>query len=171
MLRSPCRICSSGHGATVGDSDLVRRQVRFPDTGTADSYLDAGTQVPSGATLNRPVTAGELLPRSAIAEQKTADLVEVPSSVASDDLPATVRQGSTVDVWVSPNVAATGAGTVRAVKVLTDVVVVAVPGAADTLAPQATRQVIVGVPADRSDDLGPALGGISDGRVVIARKG
>lgn len=158
-------------GATLAASDLERRQVRFPDAGTADGYLAAGTQVPTDATLNRPVSAGELLPRAAIAEQRTADLVEVPISVASDDLPATVRQGSTVDVWVSPDVAATGSGTVRAVKVLTDVVVVAVPGAADTLAPQATRQVIVGVPADRSDDLGPALGGISDGRVVIARKG
>lgn len=158
-------------GATLGAADLERRQVRFPDAGTADTYVASGTEVPSDATLNRPVSAGELLPRSAIAEKQTADLVEVPISVASDDLPATVRQGSTVDVWVSPDVAAVGGGTVKAVKVLTDVVVVAVPGAADTLAPQATRQVIVGVPADRSEDLGAALGGISDGRVVIARKG
>ena len=54
---------------------------------------------------------------------------------------------------------------------LTDVVVVAVPRSADGFAPQATRQVIVGVPAARADDLGTALGGMSDGRVVIARKG
>jgi hypothetical protein len=57
------------------------------------------------------------------------------------------------------------------VPLLTDVVVVAVPRTSDGLAPQTTRQVIVGVPAERSDDLGAALGGISDGRVVIARKG
>ena len=57
------------------------------------------------------------------------------------------------------------------VPVLTDVVVVAVPRTSDSLAPQTTRQVIVGVPADRADGLGAALGGMSDGRVVIARKG
>jgi hypothetical protein len=49
--------------------------------------------------------------------------------------------------------------------------VVAVPRSSNTLAPESTRQVIVGVPADRADELGKALGGISDGRVVIARKG
>jgi hypothetical protein len=106
-----------------------------------------------------------------VAEETGADLVEVPISVVSDDLPATVRQGSVVDVWVAPKVAAVGGAKVKAVLVLTDVVVVAVPRTSDTLAPQTTRQVIVGVPAERSDDLGVALGGISDGRVVIARKG
>ena len=55
--------------------------------------------------------------------------------------------------------------------VLTDVVVVAVPRAPNSLAPQSTRQVIVGVPEERADDLGKALGGMSDGRVVVARKG
>lgn len=158
-------------GATLGQGDLERRQIRFPDSGTADGYLAATDDLPDGATLNRPVSAGELLPRSALAEEAGADLVEVPISVASDDLPATVRQGSVVDVWVAPKVAAVGGAKVKAVPVLTDVVVVAVPRTSDTLAPQTTRQVIVGVPAVRSDDLGAALGGISDGRVVIARKG
>ena len=158
-------------GAAVAADDLERRQVRFPDEEAADAYLSAGSALPDEATLSRAVSAGELLPRSAIAEEAAADLVEVPISVAADDLPATVRQGSVVDVWVSPEVAATSAGKVRAVPVLTDVVVVAVPRASDTLAPQSTRQVIVGVPADRSAELGPALGRISDGRVVVARKG
>lgn len=158
-------------GASLDQADLERRQVRFPDAGTADGYVAAGTEVAADATLNRPVSAGELLPRSALEEERATDLVEVPISVASDDLPATVRQGSKVDVWVSPAAATGGVGAVRAVRVLTDVVVVAVPGAVDTLAPQATRQVIVGVPVERSGDLGAALGGISEGRVVIARKG
>jgi hypothetical protein len=158
-------------GATVDMEDLERRQIRFPDEETADSYLAAADELPAGATLNRPVSAGELLPRAAFDEQAGADLVEIPISVLADDLPATVSQGSVVDVWVAPKVAATANGKVRATPVLTDVVVVAVPRAADGLAPQSTRQVIVGVPSDRSDDLGPALGGISDGRVVIARKG
>ena len=157
-------------GATVTASDLERRQVRFPDRATADAYLSSSDAVPSGSTLNRPVARGELLPRSTFARSTGTDLVEVPVSVAEDDLPATVRQGSVVDVWVTPDVA-TGGGTVRATRVLTDVTVVAVPRATDSLAPRATRQVIVGVPTERAASLGEALGGISDGRVVVARKG
>jgi hypothetical protein len=158
-------------GATLGDDDVVRRQVRFPDEQTADGYLAASDQLPAAATLNRAVSAGELLPRAAIAEQDGPDLVEVPISVAVDDLPATVRQGSVVDVWVAPRVGSVSGQRPTATPVLSDVVVVAVPRSSNTLAPESTRQVIVGVPADRADELGKALGGISDGRVVIARKG
>ncbi len=104
-------------------------------------------------------------------QQAAHDLVEVPISVAVDDLPATVRQGSVVDVWVAPKVGAVSGQRPTAVPVLTDVVVVAVPRGSNSLAPESTRQVIVGVPAERADELGKALGGISDGRVVIARKG
>lgn len=158
-------------GAAIDRGDLEQRSVRFPDAETADGYLAARDDLPEGATLNRPVSGGELLPRSALASETGPDLVEVPISVLSDDLPATVRQGSTVDVWVTPKVSAVGDARVEAVRVLTDVVVVAVPRTHDGLAPQSTRQVIVGVPTARTDDLGEALGGISDGRVVIARKG
>jgi hypothetical protein len=158
-------------GATVGEGDVERQQVRFPDAETADGYLAASEALPDAAKLNRPVAAGELLPRSALARGSGPELVEVPISVVSDDLPATVRQGSVVDVWVAPKVSAVGGAKVKAVPVLTDVVVVAVPRSSDGFAPQATRQVIVGVPPARAGDLGTALGGISDGRVVIARKG
>ena len=158
-------------GAALDEGELLRRQVRFPDADTADSYLAAGDELPSDATLNRPLSANELLPRAALADTSEADLVEVPISVLTEDLPATVRQGSVVDVWVAPKVAAVGQARVKAVQVLTDVVVVAVPRTSDGLAPQATRQVIVGVPSQGVGDLGEALGGMSDGRVVIARKG
>jgi hypothetical protein len=158
-------------GATLESDDVQRRQVRFPDAATADGYLAASDDLPSAATLNRPVAAGELLPRAAIAAEADRDLVEVPISVAVDDLPSTVRQGSVVDVWVTPKVATVGGQRPTAVPVLTDVVVVAVPHGSNSLAPESTRQVIVGVPSDRAGELGKALGGISDGRVVVARKG
>ncbi len=158
-------------GASLDSADLERRQVRFPDAGTADGYLAVADDVPEGATLNRPVSGGELLPRSAFAAGKEADLVELPLSVVSDDLPATVRQGSVVDVWVTPKVSEVSAAGAKAVRVLEDVVVVAVPRTADSLAPQSTRQVIVGVPTERAQNVGTALGGISDGRIVVARKG
>jgi hypothetical protein len=158
-------------GAAVNADDLERRRVRFTESATADAYLGADAEIPATATLSRPVSAGELLPRVALATTSGPDLVEIPISVLSDDLPQTVRQGSVVDVWVAPKVSSVGTARVKAVRVLTDVVVVAVPRTAEGFAPQATRQVIVGVPATGTDDLASALGGISDGRVVVARKG
>jgi hypothetical protein len=158
-------------GASIDEADLERRDVRFPDAATADGYVGADESLPDDATLNREVSAGELLPRAAFAHDSGEDLVEVPVSVVSDDLPATVRQGSVVDVWVTPKVSSVAGSRVKAVPVLSDVVVVAVPRTSAGLAPQTTRQVIVGVPADRAGELGSALGGMADGRVVIARKG
>jgi hypothetical protein len=158
-------------GDTIDRTDVERRQIRFPDSATADSYLGTDDELPVAATLNREVTSGELLPRAALTTGSRGDLVEVPVSVASDDLPATVREGSVVDVWVAPKAAAMARPRLSAEPVLTDVSVVAVPSTSDGLGPQVTRQIIVGVPAARSGDLGAALGAMSEGRVVIARKG
>jgi hypothetical protein len=158
-------------GATVSKGDLELRNIRFPDGATADAYVSAGDPVPSGARLARAVSAGELLPRVAIAKGSGPALVEVPISVASDDLPETVRQGSHVDVWVTPKVSAVEGAKPTATKVLDDVVVVAVPGVTDRLAPQTTRQVIVGIPEQGAGQIGTALGATSDGHVVVARHG
>jgi hypothetical protein len=158
-------------GTTVSAEDVVRRQVRFPDSATADAYLTADDALPAGSRLGREVSAGDLLPRSALARDDGPAVVEVPIGVAADDLPATVREGSHVDVWVTPKVSAVAGRAATATKVLDDVVVVAVPRAADRLAPQSTRQVILGLPESRSASLGAALGSISDGHVVIARHG
>ena len=151
---------------------MERRQVRFPDDATADRYLAADDDLPEAATLNRPVSAGELLPRSAIAEEAGADLVEVPISVASDDLPATVRQGSVVDIWVAPKVAAVGGQQAQG------------RAGADRRG-RGRRAARLGQPGSRSrpgrsssgcPPTGPTTSvrrsaAISDGRVVVARKG
>lgn len=158
-------------GAALARTDLEVRQLRFSDADTADGYLSSAQSPPTGSRLVHEVSAGELLPRAALTQGTGPDLVEVPVSVAVEDLPATVRQGSHVDVWVSPDVAATDAATLKARRMLADVVVVDVPRGGDSLAPQTTRQVIVGVPEERSGELGGALGAMSGGRVVIARVG
>ena len=163
-------------GATLAESDLGRERVRFPDQEAADGYLSADAPAPVGAVLDRRVGAGELLPRAAVAPRERSELVELPLGVASDDLPATVRQGSVVDVWVAPATAGGGDAAAQgsapeARRVLEDVTVVAVPGTTDSLAPATTRQVILGVPAERSEDVATALGAVADGRVVVTRKG
>lgn len=156
-------------GAALTRDDL--RPVRVHLTGVAaDRYLAATADPAPGSTVARDVEAGELLPRSAIRSEAGPALVEVPLSVAPDDVPSSVRQGATVDVWVLPKVAATDQGRSRARLALEDVVVVAVPATGDSLAPRTTQQVIVGVEQDRAGDLPDALGQIADGRVLLTRQ-
>lgn len=165
-------------GVTPAASDVTRRQIRFTDQANAARYLPAGRALPSRALVHA-VRAGELLPRAALETGPERRLIEVPLSVQGDDLPVTVRQGSVVDVWVTPETAPAGQEKVTAVRVLERVVVIQVPAASRGLAPQSTRQVIVGVPAAEDGpsegasavSLAGALGAMVDGRVVLTRRG
>jgi len=156
-------------GATLDSGDLAVAHVHFGGDG-ADRYVLAGSAPEPGSSVTHDLAAGELLPQSAITSGGRPELVEVPLSVAPDDLPASVRRGATVDVWVTPKVAPAGEDRVRARLALHDVEVVAVPESADGLAPSTTRQVIVGLEAGRAGDLADALGDLADGRVVIVRR-
>ena len=158
-------------GVPVDEDDLVVRQLRFPDRATAETYLSSTRAPASDARLSRAVSEGELLPLAALTSEDAAEVVEVPVSVATDDLPATVGLGSTVDVWVAPGVSTVSQRRPKAVRVLREVQVVAVPRARQGLGPQTTRQVIVGLPTARSGELETALGSMSGGRVIIARIG
>lgn len=157
-------------GSPVTGDVLESRPVRFGDAADADRYLSAIADLPEGAALARDVGRGELLPRSALRSGAPADLVQVPLSVAADDLPATVSRGGTVDVWVAAANPDPTADAPEAQRVLVDVEVVSVPATAQGLAPESTRQVIVGVPRDRAGDLGEALGRLATGRVVVVGK-
>lgn len=157
-------------GTRVDRAEVERVQIRFESRGSADRYLSADDPLPSGAVLQRAVGQGELLPRTALAGADRA-LVEVPVSVEVDEVPATVKEGSVVDVWVTPQTATTADKLTDASLVLDDVVVVKAPRGEDTLAPAGTRQIIVGVTADQAEKLGPALGRTASGRVVITKQG
>jgi hypothetical protein len=155
-------------GARLGTTDLSVTHVHLAGA-VADHYVPATTDLAAGSTAAHDLVAGELLPRSAVDEGSGPALVEVPLSVAPDDLPASVVRGAVVDVWVTPKVSG-GADRVRARLALEDVVVVAVPAAGDSLAPQTTQQVIVGVDEADAGLLADALGELADGRVVITRR-
>lgn len=156
-------------GAAIDRDDLDVARVHFVGT-ASEHYLPATTELAPGTTAAHDIAAGELLARSAITSGAAADLVEVPLSVAPDDVPASVGQGATVDVWVTPKVGSTDGSTIRARLALEDVVVVAVPDGGDSLAPRTTQQVIVGVDDARTADLAEALGLLADGRVVLTRR-
>jgi len=160
-------------GQAVDPDDLVVRELRFADEAAASRYVAADGPVPDGLTLTRDVGGGELLPVGALGEGGET-LVEVPLTVAAEAVPATVRAGSVVDVWVTPDpdlvAGATDAEAAEdAVLVFASVRVVAVSRPGGALGPAATRQVIVGLDSDAEATLPRALGRVARGDVVLVR--
>lgn len=156
-------------GADVTAEDLQSSELRFGSDAQAAAYLSAGDAVPSGMTLLRDVTAGELLPRAALGPDDSADLAEVPISVSADAVPAGLGPGETVDVWVTASVDAQAEP--RAKRVLEGVTVLATPETGGALGPSATRQVVVAVAGDQEDLLARALAELSEGTAVLVRRG
>jgi len=160
-------------GARIGPDDVVQRHIRFFDAADADRYVSAATAVPAGSVVTRELGAGELLPRAALGSSTAHHVVEVPFSVATDAVPASVRPGSVVDVWVSPgssNASSTDGRPQRAVRVFDDVTVVAVPATGSALGPSSTRQVVVAVPPGKEAALPGALSRAADGTVVLVKQ-
>ncbi len=84
-------------GATLTAADIERVSVRLP-RGSAQYFAD--TQVVTGKTLVRDVSAHELIPRGALRVAACGALVSIP--VASHHLPPSVTRGRRVDVFASP---------------------------------------------------------------------
>lgn len=157
-------------GASLGPADLRTARVEFVGSRTAASYFLDGDQPAAGIHATRALSAGELLPRAAVTTTTAAPRLEVALSIGVDDLPTTVVQGSTVDVWVVPEAAKSQIAP-RARLVLAKVPVLHIAHQAGSLAPQASRQVIVGLSAaDEQRTLAGALGSVASGRVLITRR-
>ena len=95
----------------------------------------------------------------------------MPLRVAGEAVPLTVRAGSVVDVWVTPDPslapADDAAGPARLV--LEAVRVLAVSRGGGALGASAERQVIVGLDATQERGLAGALGDLARGEVVLVR--
>jgi hypothetical protein len=109
-----------GAGTVLTRADLVAVPVRLPRN--AGEYLAAAGPTPVGRSLVRDVSAGELLPRQALAGRVCGSEVSIP--VASRHLPSTVRRGARVDVFATAPADQGGA----TVQVLSGVTVQAVAG-------------------------------------------
>jgi hypothetical protein len=156
-------------GSVITAADLQRQELRFDSAALAARYVSATDPVPDGTVLAREVAAGELLPRAALAADTPEDLVEVPIALASEAVPATLRSGELVDVWVTREDAS---GELRpAVRVLEQVRVMALPQNGGALGPSATRQVVIGIPAEDESVVATALGQLSGGTPLIVRRG
>jgi hypothetical protein len=158
-------------GHDLSGADLVRREVTFSDPAQAETYLSADAALPERAVLARDVGAGELLPRAALDSGGAPAAVEIPLSVPAESVPATVRRGSVVDVWVTPDPAVVGpdAAGADSVLVFADVSVLAVSRPGGALGPSATRQVIVGVGPGQERSLPSALARLAQGSAVLVR--
>ena len=155
-------------GTPVATRHLEPQEVRFVSASLAARYVPSGHPVPTGTVLARDVAAGELLPRDSLTERAAGEHVEVPLAAATDAVPATLRVGETVDVWVTrPD----QEDEPEALLVLEGVRVVAVPRDGNALGPASMRQVVVSVPDAEDSGLGAALGQLSTGTAVVVRRG
>ena len=83
-------------GTVLDESDVRWVDVALGDVG--DAYL---TALPDGATITRPLTAGELIPAGAVIEHARSDVTTVVIT-SGIDVASTLDVGSAVEVWMSP---------------------------------------------------------------------
>ena len=88
-----------GPRAALTEADLTTRKVRLD--GDAGAYVAANGPAPWGWTLTRPVGAGELLPRAALAPPGSVATRRVALGV-DPVVAADLAPGSVVDVYVVP---------------------------------------------------------------------
>ena len=151
-------------GEPLSAEDVRPVSVRFDRAEDAARYL-AAEEPWSQVVARRDLAAGELVPAVAVAAGEP-DLAELPLAAQSAGVPSDLTTGDRVDVWAVPLARSTSAAP-RGRQVLADVPVLRV-GPRGVSGPEATRQVVVGVPADA--DLGPTVGRLADGQVVLVRR-
>ena len=158
-------------GQPLSSADLTEVRLRFSSEADADRYLVAGEALPDGAVLLRPVGPGELVPRTAVGTDRTG-LVELPLAVDPGRVPASVRIGSVVDVWVTAAAddAAGGSDGGRTEQLLSEVPVLSVSRAGG-LGSGGMRQVVVGISGDDRSAIAEAVDRLDGSLVVVRRPG
>jgi hypothetical protein len=157
-----------GAGAPLTRDALVVQQVRFTDDATAGQYVLAGDPVAPGSVLGRDMAAGELLARASLVAARAAAF-ELPVVVGPGGAPEDLQVGDVVDVWVGPQTG-TGADT-PAQQMLTGVPVVGAARSSGPFGESAARTVLLGLDDPDAQRLGPLLGEMSSGSVVLVRHG
>ena len=144
-------------GTVLTASDLAEVDVNLGDT--SDRYL-AASAVPVGRVLNRPVTAGELLPASALGDVGDGRVVAI--SVTPDRIAPGVAHGALVDVYlISGGSTVSGtAATIALVRAGVTVQSVTAPASGGLSGATSNRyQVALLLPAPDADTLVRALPG------------
>ncbi|GAB3297003.1 flagellar biosynthesis protein FlgA [Epidermidibacterium keratini] len=131
-------------GVQLTEADLVAVEVRIED-GTG-SYLAANT-VPQGKTLLRDITAGELIPASAVGT--ASDQVSLALSVPAQQLPASAQRGDRVSIYASTDATGSSTPPESAAVVAEAVTLVEISGRSDGALSvgSADLQVVIAVPS------------------------
>lgn len=153
-------------GQRLQADDLMEVRLRFTSEEDADRYLSGDDALAEGAVLLRPVEPGELVPRSALDTDQDG-LVELPLAIDPGRVPASVRTGSVVDVWVAPDGQGSGGSTER---LLGEVPVLSVSRASG-LGSGGLRQVVVGVPSSEQESLRDVVSRLQGSLLVVRRQG
>lgn len=164
-------------GDTVREDDLVSTSVRFGDATDLDHYLLTSDPLPDDLRLTRGLGAGELVPAAALGAGEEADTVIVSLAFPHELIPTNIGAGSMIELLVIPDDGADdGAGgkpeTSEPTTVLSDVVVIDAPSAADSLGSVSRgRQLVLGIPEAESDALTEILAASEDQRVRVLVRG
>ena len=151
-------------GQTLTADDLVATRVRFDEGADEQRYLPVDDELPAALTLDRPLTAGELVPAGALGEEADDDTVAVSIAVAAEHVPTDLVRGSHVDVWV---IGEDRRQRAAAELVLGDVLILDAPIVSDSFASATTRQLVLAVPQDDEQSLGLVLAASGDDRVRV----
>ena len=163
MLAAGAAWESEALGLLGARDDLVGRRVDFADSADLDRYYTGDDTLPARLRLNRPVGAGELLPRSALEHQGSDGRVQLPINVENGAVSKRLSSGAVVDVYVSGGRhCAECAGAVLAEVPVTEV------DLADDLG---TKQVVLAVDQDQADRWFALIGTLDQPAITIAEVG
>jgi hypothetical protein len=161
-------------GDTVREDDLVSVSVRFADSTELDHYLLTSGPLPDDLRLTRGLGAGELVPAAALGSGAEAETVIVSLAFPHELVPTNIGAGSLIELLVIPNDGAGGgrSGTSEPTTVLSDVVVIDAPSAADSLGSVSRgRQLVLGIPEAETEALTEILAASEDQRVRVLVRG
>jgi hypothetical protein len=166
-----------GAGARLTEDDLVAARVRFADEDTQAGYYAVDDELPAELELVHGVSAGELLPRTAVGRTGDSGLVEVPIAVEPEQVPPSVVAGAVVDVYVvaapdaedpGEDVAGPAPGDGPA---LAGVTVVDAPPLEESFGTSGRRQLVLAVPEAEAAPFFVLLGSHDTAVLTVVRRG
>lgn len=161
-------------GDTIREQDLTSRSVRFSDTADLGRYLRTSEPLPQDLRVVRGLGAGELVPAGALGSGDGADTVIVSLAFPPELIPTNIGTGSVIELLVIPDDRGDDEQGLasKATTVLSDVVVIDAPSAADSLGSVSRgRQLVLGIPESESGVLAEILAASEDQRVRVLVRG
>ena len=149
-------------GSVLQEGDLVPVRVRLFDS--AERYIAAGTQVPTGYVVRRAIESGELLPLAALSRpEQDVDFRLVTVPVDPGHFPPSLEDDQQVDVWVTPE----GRDEQQDASPGEPAADPAAPPAADELELRGAQLVLQGVSVQQVAREGAGFGGATSVPVVL----